>query len=153
MRKPRYMEELLKIIFLWLGPAFILLGLLCFAGLLRPQSGSMVQSPTLLGSIFSLLGIVFFIAHLIVKAIAGFKNKRRCQLLEHGTELNGTVEKVYLQKYMRYKNESPYRIVYSYTHQGKLYHHKSGLIWDKPDFAQGDPLTVYADDAGNSAVL
>lgn len=69
MNKPKYMEELLKIIFLWLGAAFIVMGLLCFIGLLKPEASSMVQEPTILGIIFTLLGIVFFIVQTILKAI------------------------------------------------------------------------------------
>ena len=45
MKRPRYAEELLKIIFLWQGGMFIGMGILCFIGVLKPQTNSMVQEP------------------------------------------------------------------------------------------------------------
>lgn len=89
MSKPRYMEGLLKIVFLWLGIAFIIMGI---------------------------------------------------------------VEKVYWQKYTQYGGESPYRILYTYTWQGKTYHRKSYLLWDRPDFTVHDSIVVYVNNLGQSTV-
>lgn len=152
MNKPRYMEELLKIVFLWLGIAFIIMGSLCFIGVVKPSANSMIQESTILGIVFSLLGITFFIMQTILKAITSFKNKSHNELLISGTKISGTVEKVYLQKYTHYGNKSPYRIRYTYTYQGKVYHHKSYLLWDKPDFTENDSIVVYANDLGKSTI-
>ena len=56
MKKPKYMEELLKIIFLWLGIMFVCMGALGEIGVLKPKESSVVQSPILLGIIFCYLG-------------------------------------------------------------------------------------------------
>ena len=107
MNKPRYMEELMKIIFLWLGIAFVFMGILCFLGILKPNASSMVQEPTMLGIIFSLLGIVFIVVQTIFKILAANKNKLYSELLSRGTRINGIVEKVFLQKSMKYGNKNP----------------------------------------------
>lgn len=52
MNKPKYMEELLKIIFLGLGIAFIIMGLLSLIGVLKPTASSMIQEPTILGIVY-----------------------------------------------------------------------------------------------------
>ena len=65
MKKPRYMEELLKIIFAWLGFMFVCSGILCVLGVMKPSAHSMIQDPTILGVVFSALGAVFVFAHFI----------------------------------------------------------------------------------------
>ena len=152
MKKPKYTEELLKIIFGWLGVAFIFAGLLCFIGLLKPKASSMIQAPTILGVVFSLLGIVFLAVQIVLKAITSKKNKLHNELLISGARIHGTVEKVYLQRYTQYGRKSPYRILYTYTYQGKVYHHKSCLLWDKPDFSEGDSIVVYVNNFGKSTI-
>lgn len=77
MRKPRYMEELLKIIFLWLGIAFIVMGVLSFTGVLKPKASSMIREPAVLGIVFSLLGMAFFIVQTVLKAITSLKFFRK----------------------------------------------------------------------------
>ncbi len=152
MGKPRYMEELLSIVFLWLGIAFIVMGLLCYIGVMKPKSSSMIQEPITLGIVFSSLGIVYIIVQMILKTISSWRNKLHNELLISGTKVNGIVEKVYWQRYTQYGSESPYRIFYTYTWQGKVYHHKSYLLWDKPDYAVNDTIVVYADDSGRSTI-
>lgn len=152
MSKPRYMEELLKIVFLWLGIAFIVMGLLCYIGILKPKSNSMIQDPKVLGIVYSLLAIAFFIVQNILKAISFLKNKLHNELLISGTKINGIVEKVYWQRYTQYGGQSPYRIFYNYTWQGKVYHHKSCLLWDRPDYTVQDSIVVYVNNVGKSTI-
>ena len=96
MKKTNYMEELLKIIFLWLGVMFVCMGILSFIGVLKPQSISVLPEPTLMGIIFSMIGLFFVIASIISGAIATKMNKFHFELLASGTKINGVVEKVYL---------------------------------------------------------
>ena len=152
MSKPRYMEELLKIVFLWLGISFTVMGLLCFIGILKPDADSMVQEPTILGIVFSLTGIIFFLVQAVLKAVSSLKSKQYNELLASGTRVEGTVEKVYLQKYTQYGRQSPYRICYTYTFQGKTYHHKSCLLWDKPSCREHDSIEVYTNNSGRSTL-
>ena len=63
MKNPRYMEELLKIIFVWLGVMFVCSGILCVLGVMKPSAHSMIQDPTILGVVFSALGAVFVFAY------------------------------------------------------------------------------------------
>ena len=74
------------------------------------------------------------------------------QLIENGTKVKGLVEKVYLQKYTRYRRQIPYRILYSFTYHDKVYYHKSRLVWEKPDLKKGDLITVYVNNLGKSTV-
>lgn len=152
MNKPRYMEDLFKIIFLWLGIGFVVMGELVFFGIMRPTADSVVQEPVELGTIFLWLGIAFGAVSGILKGIAFFRNKLHDKLLTEGTRLDGVVESVHLQKYTQYGKRAPYRIAYSYTYLGKDYHHKSCLLWEKPNCRVGDSITVYANNCGKSTI-
>ena len=152
MKKPRYMEELLKIIFAWLGFMFICSGILCVLGVMKPTAHSMIQDPTILGGVFSALGMAFILVHFIFNVIANKKSKLYSELISKGIKIQGEVEKVYLQRYVKYGKKFPYRIVYKYRYQGKEYRHKSGLFWEKPDLAAGDRVVVYVNEWGKSAM-
>lgn len=152
MRKPKYMQEMLKIICLWLGISFIAVGLLYLIGALKPKAGSLSQEPAILGIIFFALGIAFVITQAVLKAITFRKDKLHNELLMNGRKINGTVEKIYLQKYTQCGSQSPYRVLYSYPWQGRIYHRKSDLLWEKPGFGESDPIAVYIDDSGKSAL-
>jgi len=152
MGKPKYMEELLSLIFLCIGSVFIVMGILSFAGVLKPSANSMVQVPALLGIVFVSVGMAFLAVKLVLKAVAAGKRKLHAELIAGGLRIDGIVERVYFQKYMQYGNRSPYRIFYSYTCQDKIFHGKSCLIWDKPDLAEGDAIEVYANESGQSTI-
>lgn len=152
MKKPRYMEELLKIIFAWLGFMFICSGILCVLGVMKPSAHSMIQDPTILGGVFSALGMAFILVHFIFNVIANKKSKLYSELISKGMKIQGEVEKVYLQRYVKYGRKFPYRIVYKYRYQGKEYRHKSALFWEKPDLAAGDRVVVYVNEWGKSAM-
>ena len=152
MKKPRYMEELLKIIFAWLGFMFVCSGILCVLGVMKPSAHSMIQDPTILGGVFSALGIAFILVHFIFNVMANKKSNLYSELISKGMKIKGEVERVYLQRYVKYGKKFPYRIVYKYRYQGKEYRHKSGLFWEKPDLAVGDQVVVYVNDAGKSAM-
>lgn len=152
MKKPRYMEELLKIIFAWLGFMFICSGILCVLGVMKPSAHSMIQDPTILGGVFSALGMAFILVHFIFNVIANKKSKLYSELISKGMKIQGEVEKVYLQRYVKYGKKFPYRIVYKYRYQGKEYRHKSGLFWEKPDLEAGDRVVVYVNEWGKSAM-
>ena len=152
MKKPKYMEELLNTVFLCLSVSFILFGVLSFFGILKPKVTSMVQDQTLLGTGFLLAGILFLLVYISLKIVVARKNKLYSELFSNGNKIRGTVENVYLQKYTHYGNKCPYRILYTYTYLGRVYHHKSCLLWDKPDLAEGDPIMVYVNDDGKSVI-
>lgn len=152
INKLKYTEELLGIIFLYLGVAFVLMGILCFAGVIEPSAISLVQLPVILGAVYILIGTAFLIASAALKTTAVSKGRLYNELLAHGDKVNGRVEKVYLQRYTQYGRRSPYRIIYTYTYQGKACRGKSRLMWEKPNLTDGDLLTVYADASGKSAV-
>ena len=104
------------------------------------------------GNDFLNLGVAFFIVQTILGVIASSKDKLHNELLVSGTQISGTVEIVYLQRSTRYAGEYPYRIIYTYTCQGKTYHQKSALIWDKPDCMENDTIIVYVNDSGKSTI-
>ena len=153
MKKPKYIEELLKIIFWWLGIVFVCAGILSYIGVLKPKSGSLIQEPAMNGHIFLVIGFVFVVVSFISGVITVKKNKLHSELLADGARIKGVVEKVYLQKYTRHGNQSPYRVQYVYTYQDKVYHHKSCFIWEKPNLMIGDTIMVYVNDFGKSTIL
>lgn len=152
MKKPKYIEKLYALIFLCLGSSFLIMGLLCFVGIAKPTAHSSIQDPIVMGTIFSLLGVTFCIVQTVLIVINSAKKKLHNELLASGTKLNGTIDKVYLQKYTHYGNKSPFKICYTYTYQGEIYHHKSCLLWDKPNFKEGASIMVYANDLGKSTI-
>lgn len=152
MNKPEYVEGFFKIAFLWLGIGFVFMGLLCFAGVLKPKASSMIQDPILLGMFFSSIGMILLIVQIILKVMIASKDKLHNKLAAGGTRRTGTVGKVCLQRYTKYGNKYPYRIFYTYTCQGKVYHHKSNLLWDKPCLKEGDSIVVYTNDSGKSTI-
>lgn len=153
MRKPKYLEELLKTIFLGLGAAFSCAAILSHIGVLQPQSSSRIQDPALLGGYFLTIAFIFLVESFILGIITAKKNKRHSELLANGTRIKGVVEKVYLQKSIQYANQSPYIIKYVYTYQDEVYHHKSCFIWEKPYLLAGDSIMVYANEFGKSTTL
>lgn len=80
------------------------------------------------------------------------KKKLHNELLENGTKVNGTVEKVCVEMGVRYGGKAPYTVIYTFSHQGKEYHRESCFLWDKPDVKEHDSIVVYTDDSGKSAV-
>ncbi len=152
MHGPRYIEKIYALIFLCLGCAFIAMGALCFIGIVKPTESSSVKDPVMMGIIFISLGTVFCIVQTILRVAASAKNKLHSMLLVNGTKIRGTVDKVYLMKYTQYGQRSPYRVFYTYTYQGEPYHHKSDLLWDKPNFQEGDSIWVYVNDTGKSTI-
>ena len=124
MNRIKYAEQLYALISMCLGCAFIVFGLLSFIGILQPTSTSIVQSQRNIGIVFSVLGVAFLIAQAIFTALASAKKKSYYELISNGIKVNGIVEKVYMQKFLQYGKKSPYRVLYSYTYGGKIYHHK-----------------------------
>ena len=106
----------------------------------------------ILGLFFSVLGVAFLIAQAIFTALASAKKKSYYELISNGIKVNGIVEKVYMQKFLQYGKKSPYRVLYSYTYGGKIYHHKSHLLWDKPYMKETDSIAVYINDSEKSAI-
>lgn len=152
MNKPRYMVELMKIIMMWLGIAFVISGVLCYIGIIPPKESSMIQVSSVLGISFGLIGLCFFVAQFALYALTKSKNQMRAELLAEGIRLTGVVEKVYLQNYTHYGRTSPYRILYKYSYNGKEYEKKSDLLWEKPSVTKGDAITVYTNDLGESVL-
>ena len=152
MNRIKYAEQLYALISMCLGCAFIVFGLLSFIGILQPTSASIVQSQRHIGIVFSVLGVAFLIAQAIFTVLASAKRKSYCELISNGIKVNGIVEKVYMQKFLQYGKKSPYRVLYSYTYGGKIYHHKSHLLWDKPYMKETDSNAVYINDSEKSAI-
>lgn len=152
MKKPKYTEELLGFIFLCLGIIFVAFGLLSFIGFMKPTASSLVQSIHIMGITFTSLGAAFTIAGIILKSIADSRHKLQTELVSSGRKVYGVVEKVYLQSYTCFGRQSPYRVLYSYIYDGKVYHRKSCFLWEKPDLAPGDSIVVYTDGSDKSVV-
>ena len=150
---PRYTEELLKIIFLWIGILFTGFGVLVFFGIAGASENSMAQSRMELGIIYFTIGFAFLVVRTVLKSIVSSKVRQQDELLTSGTRVTGIVDKVYLQRFTQYGRKSPYRIAYFYVFQGMTYHHKTGLLWEKPVFAAQDSILVCANDRGESTVL
>lgn len=151
MNRIKYAEQLYALISMCLGCAFIVFGLLSFIGILQPTSTSIVQSQRNIGIVFLYL-VSLFNCTSNFTALASAKKKSYYELISNGIKVNGIVEKVYMQKFLQYGKKSPYRVLYSYTYGGKIYHHKSHLLWDKPYMKETDSIAVYINDSEKSAI-
>lgn len=152
MRQPKYISGLAAFVFLCLGVVFLVFGFLSFAGIVKPSVHSSVQNPISMGSVFCLIGAALCVVQAVFRVINHRLDQLNSQLLTSGAKINGTVEKVYMQTFTRFGNKSPFRICYTYSYQGVVYHHKSCLLWDKPDLHEGDSIKVYANDFGKSTI-
>ena len=152
MKKLNYTEDLLRVIFFWIGTFFIVSGVLSFLGILKPAVNSGIQDSDMLGAVFSIIGVLLCIISAALGIYTAKLDKLHLELIENGTRVKGTVEKVCLQKYTRYRRQTPYRILYSFTYHDKVYYHKSRLVWEKPEFKKGDLITVYVNNFGKSTV-
>ncbi|CUP58890.1 DUF3592 domain-containing protein [Blautia obeum] len=153
MKKLNYTEDLLRVIFFWIGTFFLVSGILSFLGILKPAVNSGIQNPDMLGTVFSITGVLLCIISAALGIYTAKLDKLHLQLIENGTKVKGLVEKVYLQKYTRYRRQIPYRILYSFTYHDKVYYHKSRLVWEKPDLKKGDLITVYVNNLGMYLLL
>ncbi len=151
MKKPSYREEFFKRIFLWISIGFFVLGLLAFGGVLRPTTYSEVQEPNLLGAEFLAFGTVLLIVQTVLGGIVSRKKKLHNELLVNGNRINGTVEKVCVEMGVRYAGKTPYIVIYTFHHRGKVYHRES-FFWDKPDVMADDSIVVYINDSGKSTI-
>ncbi len=152
MKKPKYIESIYALIFLCLGSSFLIMGCLCLVGIVKPSAHSYVQSPNMMGIVFSSIGLISFVAQTGFRFISNKRAKLHNELLSKGIKLMGTVEKVYLQKGITFGCKSPFRICYTYSYQSEIYRHKSYLLWDKPNFNEGDAIEVYIGDFGESTL-
>ena len=98
MKRPKYMEDMLKMIFFWIGAMFLVVSVLMFFRVMKPKESSLVQNQLLLGIIFLATGMLFLITAVCMGIVAMKKNKLQDELLKNGVMVSGIVEKVYLQK-------------------------------------------------------
>ena len=61
-------------------------------------------------------------------------------------------EKVSVEMGVRYAGKTPYIVIYTFNHQGKVYHRESCFLWDKPDVMASDSIVVYINDSGKSTI-
>lgn len=152
MNKPKYTEEMIKIIFLCLGVVFVGEGLFGFMGGLKPKPNSMIQDPFVMASIFFVIGIILIIICIILGQIVKRKDRVYEELIKNGIKISGKVERVYLESNIRYARQSPYRVWYVYSYQGKHFQKKSHFLWEKPNLEVGEVIVVYVNEAGKSAI-
>lgn len=152
MKYPKYREKCYALVFLYLSFAFLIMGVLCIAGITKPTVYSKVQDSVVMGVLFCIIGAVFLILQLGLRAISTAHEKLHNELLANGLKLSATVEKVTSLKLVRINHKTPFQIRYTYCHHEKTYHHKSHLIWDKPSLNKGDEITIYANNLGKSTL-
>ena len=152
MKKPKYMEDVMKIIFFTIGFEFICFCVFSYIDVPNPDLFETVKIPSLMDIIFGVVGITFILGGIVLSLISVRKSKKCANILENGIRINGVVEKISLQRHTQLGNQTPYVIQYRYTFRDKEYHRKSFYIWEKPCYEVGDTIVLYVDDFGKSAV-
>lgn len=94
---------------------------------------------------------MLLIVQTVLGGIVSRKKKLHNELLVNGNRINGTVEKVSVEMGVRYAGKTPYIVIYTFNHQGKVYHRES-FFWDKPDVMADDSIVVYINDSGKSTI-
>lgn len=141
MKRPNSTMQILGIVFIILGVAFIGAGYLNKAGIL-PTSTHSKSDPAV---IFPIVGIAFLAAGLIFFFVPLYREKKLKMLKSTGIRLHGTVTGIKQLPYTQMGKKHPYIIYFSYEHSGNKYEGKSHLIWDKPSISEGDAIVVYID--------
>ena len=67
MKKLNYTEDLLRVIFFWIGIFFLVSGVLSFLGILKPAVNSGIQNPDMLGTVFSITGVLLCIISAVLR--------------------------------------------------------------------------------------
>jgi hypothetical protein len=150
MKEPNYKSALYAIIFLWLGLGFVIFAVLSFAGVMTPTEHSLVQDQTLLGGIFSILGITFVLVQVAFRRFSHHQVKLHNDLMISGSKISGNIESIRYQKWIQFAKKSPYVVYYTYTHKNNKTRHKSNLLWEKPNVSVGDQIDIYVNDDGQS---
>ena len=98
MKKLNYTEDLLRVIFFWIGTFFLVSGILSFLGILKPAVNSGIQNPDMLGTVFSITGVLLCIISAALGIYTAKLDKLHLQLIENGTKVKGLWEKPDLKK-------------------------------------------------------
>ena len=88
MKKLNYTEDLLRVIFSWIGIFFLVSGVLSFLGILKPAVNSGIQNPDMLGTVFSITGVLLCIISAALGIYTAKLDKLHLQLIENGTKVN-----------------------------------------------------------------
>ena len=99
MKKLNYTEDLLRVIFSWIGIFFLVSGVLSFLGILKPAVNSGIQNPDMLGTVFSITGVLLCIISAALGIYTAKLDKLHLQLIENGTKLDA----VNLQQWRRWR--------------------------------------------------
>lgn len=150
MKKPKYKSDLLAFVFLCLGLAFIIFGCLSFVNIIKPTAHSLVQDQILLGQIFCFLGTTFCIIQAVFRNFSYKQEKLHSELISTGTKIVGTIERISLQKGIRFGKKSPFIIYYTYSYKEKNHRNKSCLLWEKPNLSNGDEIDIFVNEIGQS---
>ncbi len=152
IKKPKYIAQIYSFIFLFIGVAFIISGLLVALGIMSPSKHSAVQDKNSMTLIFCMISLGFFVASSILISISCVSEKKRRELISNNKTVIGTVEEVRYKRGISLGKISPYVICFSYSLNGENYSDKSYLVWEKPKLTVGDRVEVYVNDFGNCTV-
>ena len=82
IEKLNYTEDLLRVIFFWIGTFFLVSGILSFLGILKPAVNSGIQNPDMLGTVFSITGVLLCIISAALGIYTAKLDKLHLQLIE-----------------------------------------------------------------------
>ena len=88
MKKLNYTEDLLRVIFFWIGIFFLVSGVLSFLGILKPAVNSGIRNPDMLGTVFSIAGVLLCIISAALGIYTAKLDKLHIQLIENGTKVD-----------------------------------------------------------------
>lgn len=152
MKKPDSAAAMLRYIAVCLGAAFLLMGALCVCGVMQASVASEVQDSHVLGLIFLAVGAAFAVLGVLLHGHVRKADALYADLLANGRQIEGTVVKVSHGRWMQFGHDSPCRVQYCFTCDGREVRRKSCFLWEQPEVSPGDPITVYVNDGGASTV-
>lgn len=153
MKKPKYIEQVYGFRFLLIGVSSIVAGTLAAIGVMHPTKHSMIQDNNTIALGFYMIGSAFYLSNVVLTFISRKKENQHSELISNNKTVIGTVKEVNYKRKIKFGKTSPYVICFSYSLNGKNYHSKSYLLWEKPNLTTGDSIEVYVNDFGNSTIM
>lgn len=139
MKKPISLMQFIGVVFLFLGPFFIIAGYLNYIEIL-PTDPASQGNPAI---VFPILGVVILLIGIGLFYIPLRRLQKRSQLKSKGTRVTGIVTSVRELSSVHWGKESPYRVKFCYEYEGKQHTGRSNLLWSAPTISKGESIEIY----------
>jgi hypothetical protein len=139
---PKTILECFSIAFRFVGAVYVVIGAVSIVSGTVKQDGSADIADLKIGAALLLLALCLWLP-------ARAHCKKMETLQENGFRVRGRIHSVRKYWFINISygaRRSPRRLFYEYDYGGQSYRGHSDLIWKRPDFQTGDPVSVLIDE-------